>query len=373
VTTAPTTIAVGDDYDVVIGSGVLDRVVELLGPDVERVLVVHPPTLPALTARVTDALRERGYAVHDAEVPDAEAAKTSAVAAALWSQLGAAGFTRTDAVVGVGGGTVTDLAGFVAASWLRGVPVVQVPTTLLGMVDAAVGGKTGINTPEGKNLVGAFHPPAGVLCDVDVLATLPEADLAAGLAEVVKCGFIADPVILELVESAVRDDPERARRADNPHLRELIERAVRVKAEVVAADLRESSLREILNYGHTFAHAVEQVEGYTWRHGEAVGVGMVYVAELARLAGHLTGAEGDALVARHRAVLESLGLPTTYAAGRWDDLLTAMRRDKKSRGSALRFVVLDGLCRPTRLVGPSEELLHAAYRLVCGPVTGAAH
>ena len=220
------------------------------------------------------------------------------------------------------------------------------------MVDAAVGGKTGINTPEGKNLVGAFHPPAGVLCDVDVLATLPEADLAAGLAEVVKCGFIADPVILDLVESAVRDDPERARRADNPHLRELIERAVRVKAEVVAADLRESSLREILNYGHTFAHAVEQVEGYTWRHGEAVGVGMVYVAELARLAGHLTGAEGDALVARHRAVLESLGLPTTYAAGRWDDLLTAMRRDKKSRGSTLRFVVLDGLCRPTRLVGP---------------------
>ena len=372
-TTEPTTIAVGDDYDVVVGSGVLDRVAELLGPDVERVLLVHPPTLPWLTARVTDALSERGYAVHDAEVPDAEAAKTSRVAAALWSQLGAAGFTRTDAVVGVGGGTVTDLAGFVAASWLRGVPVVQVPTTLLGMVDAAVGGKTGINTPEGKNLVGAFHLPAGVLCDVDVLATLPEADLSAGLAEVVKCGFIADPVILDLVEAAVRDDPERARRADNPHLRELIERAVRVKAEVVAADLRESSLREILNYGHTFAHAVEQVEGYTWRHGEAVAVGMVYVAELALLAGHLTGAEGHALVARHRAVLESLGLPTTYAPGRWDELLTAMRRDKKSRGSTLRFVVLDGLCRPTRLVGPSEELLHAAYRLVCGPVTAAAH
>ena len=369
----PTTIAVGDDYDVVIGSGVLDRVADLLGPDVERVLVVHPPTLPALTARVTDALRGRGYAVHVAEVPDAEAAKTATVAAALWSQLGAAGFTRTDAVVGVGGGTVTDLAGFVAASWLRGVPVVQVPTTLLGMVDAAVGGKTGINTPEGKNLVGAFHPPAGVLCDVDVLATLPEADLAAGLAEVVKCGFIADPVILDLVESAVRDAPDRARRADNPHLRELIERAVRVKAEVVAADLRESSLREILNYGHTFGHAIEQVEGYTWRHGEAVSVGMVYVAELARLAGHLTGAAGDALVARHRALLESLGLPTSYAAGRWDELLAAMRRDKKSRGSTLRFVVLDGLARPTRLAGPSDEVLLAAYRLVSEPATAAAH
>jgi 3-dehydroquinate synthase len=369
----PTTIAVGDDYDVVIGSGVLDRVGDLLGPDVERVLVVHPPTLPGLTSRVTAALEGRGYAVHVAEVPDAEAAKTAEVDAALWAQLGRAGFTRTDAVVGVGGGTVTDLAGFVAASWLRGVRVVQVPTTLLGMVDAAVGGKTGINTPEGKNLVGAFHPPAGVLCDVDVLATLPVADLAAGLAEVVKCGFIADPVILDLVESAVADDADQARSAANPHLRELIERAVRVKAHVVAADLRESSLREILNYGHTFGHAIEQVEHYSWRHGEAVGVGMVYVAELARLTGHLSGPEGDALVARHRSVLTSLGLPTTYAAGRWDELLTAMRRDKKSRGSTLRFVVLDGLAEPTRLAGPDDALLQAAYGLVSRRADAAAH
>ena len=369
----PTTIPVGDDYDVVIGSGVLDRVGELLGDDVERVLVVHPPTLTELTSRVTAALEGQGYAVHVAEVPDAEAAKTAEVAAALWAQLGRAGFTRTDAVVGVGGGTVTDLAGFVAASWLRGVRVVQVPTTLLGMVDAAVGGKTGINTAEGKNLVGAFHPPAGVLCDVDVLSTLPEADLVAGLAEVVKCGFIADPVILDLVEASVVDDAGRARSAGNPHLRELIERAVRVKAEVVAADLRESSLREILNYGHTFGHAIEQVEHYSWRHGEAVGVGMVYVAELARLTGHLTGPEGDALVARHRSVLDSLGLPTTYAAGRWDELLTAMRRDKKSRGSTLRFVVLDGLARPTRLAGPDDALLLAAYGLVSRRPDASAH
>jgi len=369
----PTTIPVGDDYDVVIGSGVLDRVGGLLDDDVERVLVVHPPTLPELTSRLTAALESQGYAVHVAEVPDAEAAKTAEVAAALWAQLGRAGFTRTDAVVGVGGGTVTDLAGFVAASWLRGVRVVQVPTTLLGMVDAAVGGKTGINTAEGKNLVGAFHPPAGVLCDVDVLSTLPQADLVAGLAEVVKCGFIADPVILDLVEAAVAADVGQARSAANPHLRELIERAVRVKAEVVATDLRESSLREILNYGHTFGHAIEQVEHYAWRHGEAVGVGMVYVAELARLTGHLTGPEGDALVARHRSVLESLGLPTTYAAGRWDELLTAMRRDKKSRGSTLRFVVLDGLGRPNRLAGPDDALLQAAYGLVSRRPDPRAH
>ncbi len=189
----PTTIAVGADYDVVIGSGVLDRVSGLLGPDVERVLLVHPPTLPELVSRVTATLAEQGYAVHAAEVPDAEAAKTAEVLANLWSLLGTAGFTRTDAVVGVGGGSVTDLAGFVAASWLRGVRVVHVPTTLLGMVDAAVGGKTGINTAEGKNLVGAFHPPAGVLCDLDVLETLPRPDLVAGLAEVVKCGLHRGP------------------------------------------------------------------------------------------------------------------------------------------------------------------------------------
>ncbi len=168
-------------------------------------------------------------------------------------------------------------------------------------------------------------------------------------------------------------DAAQARTVANPHLRELIERAVRVKATVVAADLRESSLREILNYGHTFAHAIEQVEHYTWRHGEAVAVGMVYVAELARLTGHLTGPDGDALVARHRAVLGSLGLPTTYAAGRWDALHTVMRRDKKSRGSVLRFVVLDGLAQPTRLAGPDDGLLETAYRLVSETPTAVAH
>ena len=356
----PTTISVGGEYDVLIGPGVIERVGGLLRDGVQRVLVVHPRSLSELGGRVAGALEALGYAVTLVEVPDAEAAKTVGVAAALWETLGQAGFTRSDAVVGVGGGTVTDVAGFVAATWLRGVQVVQVPTTLLGMVDAAVGGKTGINTPEGKNLVGAFHPPAGVLCDVDVLSSLPEADLVAGLAEVVKCGFIADPVILDLVEA----DPLAVRRSDNPHLAELIERAVGVKARVVAEDLRESSLREVLNYGHTFGHAVEQVEGYTWRHGEAISVGMVYVAELARLAGHLVGPDGDALVARHRAVLASLGLPTGYRGDRWPDLLTAMRRDKKSRGSTLRFVVLDGLARPTRLAGPSDELLRAAYDLV---------
>ncbi len=351
-----TRIRVGDAYDVVVGHDLLGGVGAVLGDEVERVLVVHSEAQGGLAEAVAASLEQQGYAAHRADVPDAEAAKTAEVAGWLWAQLGQADFTRSDAVVGVGGGAVTDLAGFVAATWLRGVRVVQVPTTLLGMVDAAVGGKTGINTAEGKNLVGAFHPPAGVLCDLDVLATLPEADLVAGLAEVIKAGFIADPTILELVEA----DPLAARRADNRHLRELVERAIQVKADVVTADLKEASLREVLNYGHTFGHAIEQVEDFTWRHGEAVSVGMVYAAELARLAGHLD----DDLVARHRFVLTSVGLPTAYRSDRWADLLTAMRRDKKSRGSTLRFVVLDGLAEPTRLVGPADDLLRAAYARV---------
>ena len=349
----PTRIAVGDDYDVVIGTSLLDELPGLVGEGVQRVLVVHPRALATTGEAVREDLRAKGFEAYAAEVPDAEEAKTAQVAAFLWGVLGQAGFTRSDAVVSVGGGATTDLAGFVAATWLRGIRVVHVPTTLLAMVDAAVGGKTGINTAEGKNLVGAFHPPAGVLCDLATLQTLPQHDFVGGLAEVVKCGFIADPVILDLVEG----DLEGARSPDGPHVRELVERAVRVKADVVAQDLRESGLREILNYGHTFGHAVEQVERYQFRHGAAVSIGMVYVAELARLAGRLD----EAVVDRHREVLGGLGLPTTYRGDRWPRLLDAMKRDKKTRGSLLRFVVLTGLARPTRLEGPDPALLQAAY------------
>ncbi|MBM6403733.1 3-dehydroquinate synthase [Phycicoccus sp. CSK15P-2] len=349
----PVTVHVGELHDVVVGRGVLDRAVEMLPDGVRQVLLVRPEGFDRYAAAVAGALEEAGLVVLDAPVPDAEAAKTAAVAAGLWSAMGERAFTRTDAVVAVGGGTVTDLAGFVAATWLRGVPVVHVPTTVLAMVDAAVGGKTGINTPEGKNLVGAFHTPAGVVCDLDVLATLPRADLVAGLAEVVKGGFIADPTILDLVEA----DPTAATAWDSPVLAELVVRKIRVKAEVVAADLREAFRREILNYGHTLGHAVEQVEGYRRRHGEAVAIGMVFAAEL----GHRTGTVDAALLARHRSVLGSVGLPTTYEGASFEDLLAVMARDKKSRGGTLRLVVLDGLANPVRLEGPDEKVLRAAH------------
>ncbi|GAA4402042.1 3-dehydroquinate synthase [Fodinibacter luteus] len=353
---APSVIPVGAAYDVVVGHGVSDRVTDLLAPPVRQVLVVRPDALVGLAAPVVSRLRAAGLTVHEASVPDTEGAKTAEVAAGLWATLGRQAFTRSDAVVAVGGGTVTDLAGFVAATWLRGVSVVHVPTTLLAMVDAAVGGKTGINTAEGKNLVGSFHEPAGVLCDLDVLATLPHTDLVAGLAEVVKAGFIADPRILELVEA----DPSGAARWDGPPVRELVERAIRVKAEVVAQDLTESWLREVLNYGHTFGHAVEQVEGYRRRHGEAVAIGMTYAAELGLRSGRLA----QDVVDRHRSVLGSLGLPTTYPGGRFDELLTAMRRDKKSRGTLLRFVVLEDVGRPVRLEGPDDAWLRGAYEAI---------
>ena len=357
-TTVRTIRVEGDvPYDVLIGRNLLGALATMLGPSVRRVLVVHPTALAVSAEEVRQDLLTHGYEAFLAEVPNAEEAKTAQVAAFLWQVLGQAEFTRSDAVVTLGGGATTDLGGFVAATWLRGLRVVHIPTTLLAMVDAAVGGKTGINTAEGKNLVGAFHPPAGVLCDLAALESRPRHDFVAGLAEVVKCGFIADPRILELVEANVDLLTNPVSAADSPVLLELVERAVAVKARVVGADLRESGLREILNYGHTFAHAIEQVERYQWRHGAAVSVGMVYVAELARLAGRLS----DDVVDRHRSVLTALGLPVSYRGDRWDQLLTAMRRDKKTRGDLLRFVVLDGVGRPSRLEGPDPTLLAAAY------------
>nr|WP_069387660.1 3-dehydroquinate synthase [Cellulosimicrobium cellulans] len=348
-------------YDVVVGRHLLGELPAMLGDRVRRVLVVHPAALAATAEVIHEDLKASGYDAYVAEVPDAEEAKTAQVAAFLWGVLGQADFTRSDAVVTVGGGATTDLGGFVAATWLRGVRVVHVPTTLLAMVDAAVGGKTGINTAEGKNLVGAFHPPAGVLCDLAALESLGRWDFVAGLAEVVKTGFIADERILKLVEEHADALREWGVRPTTPEtwavVAELVERSVAVKARVVGEDLTEAGLREILNYGHTLGHAVELTERYQWRHGAAVSVGMVFAAELARLAGKLD----DDVVERHRTILGSLGLPLTYRGDRWERLLSAMRRDKKARGDLLRFVVLDGVGRPTRLEGPDPTLLAAAY------------
>ncbi len=348
-------VAAERPYDVTVGHGAAD----LLPGAVEgsaRVALVHPEPL----TRAAEALAS-GI---DAEVllltaPDGERAKTPAFLLDCWDALAGAGFTRSDTVVGFGGGATTDLAGFVAASWLRGVRYVSVPTTLLAMVDAAVGGKTGINLTAGKNLVGAFWEPAAVLADLDHLATLPVDDLRGGLAEMAKHGFIADERTLELFEA----DPAAMLDPGSAALAEAVTRSMRIKAGVVGGDLREVTSagdqvgRELLNYGHTLAHAIERREHFTWRHGYAVSIGVAFAARLSRNLGHAN----DAFVARHLDVLRSVGLPTTYDPAAYDDLRATMNLDKKKRGAALRFVLLDAVGEPFIAEAPDEDVLRATY------------
>ncbi len=368
-------VSAATPYDVVVGQGTTSELSHLLGDDVRRVAVVHPAALGQRARDLRSMLGRDQLDVHLLEVPDGEDAKAADVLQFCWRVLGDAGFTRSDVVVGLGGGATTDLAGFVAATWLRGVRFVNLPTTVLGMVDAAVGGKTGINTAAGKNLVGAFHEPVGVLCDLDVLSTLSGPELRSGLAEVVKCGFIADPTILDLIEhagAATVLDPT------SPILAELVAKGIEVKARTVAADLHETTGldhasggsddsigREALNYGHTLAHAIEREEHFGIRHGEAVSIGMVFVAELARRHDRID----DDLLSRHREVLSSLSLPTTWA-GAFTPLLEAMRLDKKTRGDQLRFVVLDDLARPGILAGPDEQVLRESFTALAGGGAG---
>jgi len=347
------TVAGADPYEVTVGRGLLWELRERIGPQARKVLIVHPPTMAIRAEQLRESL-VGDLEVLLAEVPDAEDGKRIEVAAFCWEILGKSDFTRTDAVIGFGGGATTDLAGFVAACWLRGVRVIQIPTTLVGMVDAAIGGKTGVNTAQGKNLVGAFHAPAAVIADLDALEGLSRNDLLAGFAEVVKCGFIAEPEILDLIEA----DAEAATDPASDAFRRLVELSIAVKARVVGQDFKESGLREILNYGHTLGHAIEYVERFQWRHGAAVSIGMVYAAELALVTGHLS----EEVVDRHRRILGSLGLPTEYSIRRWDRLLEVMHRDKKARGDTLRFIVLDGIAKPTVLTGPEPSLLFAAYQ-----------
>lgn len=355
-------VAGENPYDVVIGRNLLAEVGLALNAaatadPVKKVLVIHPIALSKSAEVLKHSLDSQGFETLLAGVPDSEDAKRVEVAAFCWGVMGKSDFTRSDAVVGFGGGSTTDLAGFVAATWLRGVKFVQVSTTLLGMVDAAVGGKTGINTAEGKNLVGAFYAPSAVICDLDTLLTLPKNEIIAGMGEVVKYGFIADERILEIIEA----NPDQATDPTSAEFAELIERSVAIKARVVASDFRESGLREILNYGHTLGHAIEHAERYQWRHGAAISIGMMFVAELARLAGRLS----DEVVDRHRSVLTLLGLPTKYDAAKWETLLASMQRDKKSRAGQLRFVVLDDIAKPTVMTAPTNEMLFAAYQEIC--------
>jgi 3-dehydroquinate synthase len=332
----------------------LDDLDTSLGERVRKVLLVYPEGMQASAEVIADTLTKQGKQVWQLPVADGEDAKTDRWLSIAWSSLGQAEFSRSDAVVSLGGGATTDLAGFIAATWLRGIAVVHVPTTLLAMVDAAIGGKTGINTIEGKNLVGAFHEPKAVLVDLDTLETLPKLELISGFGEIVKCGFIAEPRILDLIEEDVND----ARDIHSERFAELVKLTIKVKTDVVGDDFKESNRREILNYGHTLGHSIELVEHFKWRHGRAVSIGLVFAAELARLSGRLC----DDVADRHRSILQLLDLPTSYPADKWEALYSGMQIDKKSRGGILRFVVLDGLAKPGILEAPTKELLFTAFQ-----------
>ena len=353
------TVSGDSPYEVLIGRSMLNEIRPVIGPLVQKVLLVHPIALQKSADVLAETLRGDGLEVIQAGVSDGDDAKRVEVAAWCWGILGKSEFSRSDAVLGFGGGATTDLAGFVASTWLRGISYIAVPTTLLGMVDAAVGGKTGLNTSEGKNLVGAFYAPKAVICDLDALATLPRNELISGFAEVAKYGFIADERILELLEGNL----ENATNTKSAEFREIVERCVAVKARVVSSDFKESGEREILNYGHTLGHAIELVEKFQWRHGAAISVGMMFAAQLGLLAGNTP----VSLVDRQENLFKSLGLPTTYRGGRFSQLLDAMKRDKKSRAGTLRFITLDGIGKPRVLTAPTTEYLTAAFGEITTP------
>ena len=294
--------------------------------------------------------------LHVFRVPDGEDGKSITTLHKVWDWLGAAGFTRSDLVVGIGGGAITDLAGFAAASWLRGVDWVAVPTSLAGMVDASVGGKTGVNSDYGKNLIGAFHSPISVIIDTGFLKTLSDRDFSAGMAEVIKCGFIADQKILDLAIAHTVDSA----RSNLEVISELIHRAVSVKAQVVSSDFKESFAREALNYGHTLGHAIEIHSKYQLRHGEAVSIGLIYAAELAAARGLISNAELEL----HRTILLSYGLPITFERQAWQKLAPLLALDKKARGNTIRFVALNGIGSTVRLEDLTSAELDAAYERI---------
>jgi 5-deoxy-5-amino-3-dehydroquinate synthase len=342
----------GQPYEVMVGAGVITELAPLLR-DRRRVAIVSQAPIAEHHA---DAARG---AVPDAEVyliDDGEAAKSLATVESLCRRFADGGLLRGDAVIGLGGGVVGDVTGFAAAVYHRGIAVVHVPTSLLAMVDSAIGGKTGVNLPEGKNLVGAFHQPVGVVADIDTLSTLPEREYRSGLGEVAKYALLGDEAVAGLLRTGAAAIPGR----DPGLLSDLVVQCATAKAAVVAADAEErTGARATLNYGHTLAHALEIVSAGRLSHGEAVAIGLVFAAELAGALGRL----GTSDVEDHRALLESLGLPVRAPAGIvGGDLLAVMRRDKKAQGG-LTFV-LRGADGVEIVHDPPAPALESALRAV---------
>jgi 3-dehydroquinate synthase len=330
-------IALGErSYDIRIGAGLIARAETWEGlPSAAAALIVSNATVaPLYAARLREALGGRYRSVFEVVLPDGEAHKDWQTLNLIFDALLAHGCDRQTVLFALGGGVVGDMTGFAAASYMRGVPFVQVPTTLLAQVDSSVGGKTAINHPHGKNMIGAFYQPERVVCDLATLATLPQRELSAGLAEVIKYGPIADMAFLDWIEANI----DALMRRDPVALAHAVRRSCEIKAEVVGQDEREAGLRAILNFGHTFGHAIEAGLGYgEWLHGEAVGCGMVMALQLSRRLGLID----DAFVQRVTALIARAGLPTVGPALGADRYLELMRVDKKAEAGQIRFVVIE--------------------------------
>ncbi|MEJ5991469.1 3-dehydroquinate synthase [Ramlibacter sp. PS3R-8] len=330
-------IALGErSYDILIGAGLLDspQAWQGLPRSAAALIVTNATVAPLYAARLRAALAPHYRTVHQVDLPDGEEHKDWPTLNLVFDTLLARGCDRQTVVFALGGGVVGDMAGFAAASYMRGVPFVQVPTTLLAQVDSSVGGKTAINHPRGKNMVGAFYQPLRVVCDLDTLKTLPARELSAGLAEVIKYGPIADMAFLDWIESNI----DALMRRDAAALAHAVRRSCEIKADVVGVDEREAGLRAILNFGHTFGHAIEAGLGYgKWLHGEAVGCGMVMALQLSRRLGLVD----EAFAQRITALIARAGLPIVGPALGADRYLELMRGDKKAEGGQIRFVVIE--------------------------------
>jgi 3-dehydroquinate synthase len=343
-------VALGErSYDIHIGEGIRLHAPALLPASLQgcrRFLLISDSNIsPLYAADISQALIPIGAEVREVVVPAGETTKSVTCLSRIWEAAVEARLDRHSAFVALGGGVVGDLAGFAAATYLRGVPFVQVPTSLLAMVDSAVGGKTGMNLPQGKNLVGAFHQPARVVADLDVLQTLPPREFSAGMAEVIKYGVIYDAELFSFLEANV----ERIRSLDRKVLAHLVKRSCEIKAEVVRQDEREGGLRAILNFGHTLGHAIENVVGYgEWLHGEAIAAGMVYAARVSERVHGFPAAHTQRLINLFRA----FDLPVDWSGLSWQDIFLAMTADKKARDAVPRFV----LAKQMGEVGLPEEV-----------------
>jgi 3-dehydroquinate synthase len=359
-------IDLGDrSYRIAIGSGLLaEPSIYATVPQASTALIVSNTTVgPLYAAQLRTALSGRYAWVHEVLLPDGEEHKNWQILQRIFDALLSHGCDRKTVLFALGGGVVGDMTGFAAASYMRGVPFVQVPTTLLAQVDSSVGGKTAINHPLGKNMIGAFYQPQLVVCDLNVLDTLPAREFSAGLAEVIKYGPIADMAFFVWLESNI--DALIAR--DRGALAHAVRRCCEIKAQVVGADEREAGLRAILNFGHTFGHAIEAGMGYgAWLHGEGVGAGMVMAAELSRRLG-LVDAD---FVRRLTALIGRAGLPVRGAVIDANDnvgrYLQLMRVDKKAEGGEIRFVVIDGPGRAAMRPAP-DALVRAVIEDCCAP------